>query len=64
MTKLMLLGKCKGDNYVDSWSHSGTGRVFILGSCAVESGKSYDLVLDYSINGISQQPKTAFGTCP
>ncbi len=50
----------QGDNYVDS----GTGRVFVSGSCEVESGKSYKLVLDYSINGAAQTSKTTTGTCP
>lgn len=54
----------QGDDYVDSWNNSGTGRVFISGSCEVESGKSYKLVLDCSINGIAQLPKTTTGTCP
>lgn len=54
----------QGNNYVDSWNNSGTGRVFVSGSCEVESGKSYKLVLDYSINGIAQLPKATTGTCP
>lgn len=54
----------QGDNYVDSWNNSGTGKVFISGSCEVESGKSYRLVLDYSINGTAQLSKTTTGTCP
>ena len=54
----------QGDNYVDSWNNSGTGHVFVSGSCEVESGKSYKLVLDYSINGAAQTSKTTTGTCP
>ena len=54
----------QGDNYIDSWSKSGTGRVFISESCEVESGKSYTLVLDYSISGIAQIPITTIGICP
>lgn len=54
----------QGENYVDSWSNSGTGRVFISGSCDVESGKTYKLVVDYSINGVVQLSKTTLGTCP
>lgn len=54
----------QGNNYVDSWNNSGTGRVFVSGSCEVESGKSYKLVLDYSINGVAQLSKTSAGTCP
>ena len=54
----------QGETYVDSWSNSGTGRVFISGSCDVESGKTYKLVVDYSINGVAQLSKTTSGTCP
>ncbi len=54
----------QGETYVDSWSNSGTGRVFVSGSCEVESGKSYKLVLAYSINGVAKQSVTTTGTCP
>lgn len=54
----------QGDSFVDSWTNTGTGSVFISGSCAVKSGKSYKLVLEYSINGIARQAKTITGTCP
>ncbi len=54
----------QGETYVDSWTNSGTGGVFVSGSCDVKSGKAYKLVVDYSINGTSQQPKTTSGTCP
>ena len=54
----------QGDKYIDSWSSSGTGSVFISGNCKVESGKSYKLVLDYSINDVAQLSKTMTGTCP
>lgn len=54
----------QGDAYVDSWYNFGTGSVFISGSCKVESGKSYKLVLDYSINGTAQLSETTTGICP
>ena len=54
----------QGIKYVDSWSDSGTYSVFISESCKVESGKSYRLVLEYSINGESKQPVSVSGTCP
>lgn len=53
-----------GETYIDSWSNSGTGRIVISGKCKVESGKSYKLVLTYSINGVAQPSGTATGTCP
>ncbi len=54
----------QGETYVDFWSNSGTGRVFVSGSCEVESGKSYKLVLAYSINGVAKSSATTTGTCP
>lgn len=54
----------QGNTYVDSWTDSGTGRVFISESCEVESGKSYRLVLTYSINGVAKPAKAVSGTCP
>lgn len=54
----------QGDSAVDSWSNSGTGFVYVSGSCDVQRGKSYKLVVDYSINGTAKQQKTATGTCP
>ena len=47
------------DSYVDSWNGSGTGRVFISGSCEVESDKSYHLVLTCSMNGAAEQSAAA-----
>lgn len=54
----------QGNTYVDSWSDSGTWRVSISESCKVESGKSYRLVLSYSINGVAKPAKATSGTCP
>lgn len=54
----------QGSTYVDSWSGSGTGNVSVSGSCGVESGKSYKLVVTYSINGKSQPSVSTSRTCP
>lgn len=54
----------QGNTYVASWDDSGTGRVSILESYEVESGKSYRLVLTYTINGAAQPAKAVTGTCP
>ena len=54
----------QSNTYVDSWTDSGTGRVFISESCKVESGKSYRLVLSYSINGAAKPAKEVSGTYP
>ena len=54
----------QGTTYVDSWSGSGTGRASVSGSCGVTSGKSYKLVLTYSINGSSKPSVSIAATCP
>ena len=54
----------QGTTYVDSWSGSGKGYVSLSGSCGVTSGKSYKLVLTYSINGSSKPSVSTAATCP
>ena len=54
----------QGNTYVNSWSESGTWRVFISETCKVKNGKDYQLVLEYSINGESRQPISTSATCP
>lgn len=54
----------QGSTYVDSWSDSGKGSVFISGECTVKSGKSYTLTLTYSINGTAKTPVSTTATCP
>ena len=54
----------QGENYVNSWSDSGTYSVLISESCKVESGKTYRLVLEYSVNGESKKPVSISATCP
>ena len=53
----------QGRNEVCSWSDSGTGRVSVSGECQVVSGKSYKLMLEYSINGKTMTSSTS-GVCP
>ena len=54
----------QGTSYVDSWSGSGKGRASLSGSCEVSSGKSYKLVLNYSVNGKTQPSVSTTKTCP
>ena len=54
----------QGTTYVDSWSGSGKGSVSFSGSCKVEHGKSYKLVLTYSVNGSSKPSVSTTGRCP
>lgn len=54
----------QGTTRVGSWSKSGTGSVFVDGSCSVERGKSYKLVVTHTINGKSQSSDSITKTCP
>lgn len=54
----------QGLTYVDSWSDSGSGQVKLSGSCKAVSGKSYKLVVDYSVNGESKPSVSTTKTCP
>ena len=54
----------QGSTYVDSWSGTDTGSVFVYGQTSVRSGKSYRLVLTYSVNGVSQSSRSITKTCP
>lgn len=54
----------QGSTYVDSWSDSGKGQVSLSGSCKTVSGKSYKLVVDYSVNGRSKPSVYTTGKCP
>lgn len=54
----------QGSTYVDSWSDSGKGEVLLSGTCKAVSGKSYKLVVDYSVNGVSKPSVSTTKTCP
>lgn len=54
----------QGSSYVNSWSGSGKGRVALSGTCEAVSGKSYKLVVDYSVNGESKSSAYTTKTCP
>lgn len=54
----------QGSTYVDSWSDSGRGQVTLSGTCTAASGKSYKLVVDYSVNGESKPSVYTTRTCP
>lgn len=65
MTVLTLkLTLYEGNIYLDSWSASGNGTVPISGECLVKKGKSYRLVLAWSINGVAQPNQSVTKTCP
>ena len=54
----------QGSTYVDSWSGSGKEQVTLSGTCEAVSGKSYKLVVDYSVNGVSKPSVSTTRTCP
>lgn len=53
----------QGTTYIDSWSDSGKDSLSFSGSCKVERGKTYKLVLTYSINGVEKPSVTVTNTC-
>lgn len=46
----------QGEKIIDSWSDSGRGLVIISETSTVERGKTYDLVLNATVNG-KEQPE-------
>lgn len=54
----------QGNTYIDSWSAAGTYRVPVSGECTVKSGKTYRLVLTWSINGVAQPSESTTRKCP
>lgn len=53
-----------GANRLDSWDGSGKGTISLSGTCRVETGKQYKLILTYSINGNTKPPVTATSKFP
>lgn len=51
------------DTALESWSASGMYRATPNGTCKVEKGQTYTLVLTWSINGVSQPQKSTTRTC-
>lgn len=54
----------QGSTYVDSWTASGTGRIFLSGEHRVTSGKTYRLEVSYTINGVEKPSASMTNTCP
>lgn len=53
----------QGTTYIDSWNDSGKDSLNFSGSCKVERGKTYKLVLTYSVNGVEKPSVTVTNTC-
>lgn len=54
----------QGKTALNSWSGSGTGRVDVYGEHEAISGKSYELVASYSVDGKLQPSVSTTNTCP
>lgn len=54
----------QGTTYIDSWSDSGKGRLYLSGECKVKSGKDYELELKYKVNGTEMPSITVTNKCP
>lgn len=44
----------QGNDIIDSWSGSGKSLVIISETCTVEKGKTYDLILNATVDGKDQ----------
>ena len=53
----------QGGTYVDSWSKTGTYRVYISGETEVQSGKTYTLEMTWMVNGEEQTPVSVSKRC-
>lgn len=51
------------DSTLDSWTASGTYRVVPNGTCKVDKGKTYTLVLTWAINGVPQPQTSTSKAC-
>jgi len=48
----------QGSTTIDSWSNSGKGLVIISETATVQQGKTYDLVMNSTVNGKAQPEVT------
>lgn len=48
----------RGSTLIDSWGASGTGVLRMEESATVSRNKTYTLTVNYSVNGITQNPVT------
>ena len=49
---------------VGSWSNSGTSNVILTGSCHVEHGQTYTLIISGSVDGVAFSSTPYTRTCP
>lgn len=53
-----------GSDCIATWTDSGTGRLSIVKTKSVQSGKNYKLTADVTINGTALATASTTGTCP
>lgn len=46
----------QGNTLIDSWSGTGTWSLKMEKTATVAKGKTYDLVINYSVNGVEKTP--------
>ena len=52
-----------GPSCVDSWTGSGYGFVRIQESATAISGRTYELVVEVTVNGVAKEPISTTKTC-
>ncbi len=52
----------QGRTVIATWSDSDTGSVVISESCTVQKGKSYELVMSATVNGVKQSDVSVTAT--
>lgn len=52
-----------GDYCEASWSSSGYGYVYMLENDTVTKGRTYELVVEITVNGVAKTPVSVSGTC-
>lgn len=52
----------QGNQRIDTWNDSDSGYLFMEETARVEANKTYKLVVNYSINGITKNPVTIYRT--
>lgn len=54
----------QGNECIATWTDSGTGNLNFSKTKSVQSGKTYKLTADVTINGTALGTTSATGTCP
>ena len=52
----------QGTQRIDIWNTSDSGYLFMEETARVDANKTYKLVVNYSINGVSKSPVTIYRT--